>query len=184
MEGESSRGWTHERRTLLQADRFRVAEVAAEFPRGEVVRAIVRHPGAVCIVPMVDRDHVCLICNRRISVARTLLEIPAGTLEQGEAPERTAVRELEEETGYRAARWTPLRRFYPAPGILDEQMHLYLAEELEFVGAAREAAEDIDNQVVTWDEALRLVDHGEIEDGKTLIGLLTVQRLRSRGFLQ
>ena len=70
-------------------------------------REVVVHRGAVALVPMVDRDHVCLVENERYAVGKTLLEVPAGTIDPGESPDQTAARELAEETGYRAGRITP-----------------------------------------------------------------------------
>src|SRR5262249_4479583 len=100
-------------------------------PDGSVIRRdIVQHPGAVAILPLVDDDHVCLLRQRRENVGGVLLEIPAGTLEPSEAPEVAAVRELAEETGYRAGQWRKLCQFYPSPGVLSECTHLFAASEL------------------------------------------------------
>src|SRR5688572_17255715 len=92
-----------------------------KLPNGRsALREIVVHPGAVVIIPMVDDKRVCMVKNRRFAVGKTLLELPAGTLDPGEAPKTTAVRELAEETGYRAKRWRKLAEFYTSPGILTE----------------------------------------------------------------
>ena len=145
---------------------------------GDRTRSVVRHPGAVAIVPMVDQDHVCLIRNFRPSVNRTLIEIPAGTLEPGESVEQTARRELLEETGYKAGYWQPLHALFLSPGILDERMHLFLAEDLHEVGAAREPGEEIENLIVPFHDALQMVYRGEIEDAKTIVGLLLYAQQR------
>lgn len=167
---------------LLVTSRFSVVEVDRRTPDGQIrKRAVVRHAGAVTIVPMVDDDHVCLIRNFRVSVNQTLIELPAGTLEPPEPPEQAADRELREETGYRAGTMRELHGFYLSPGILDERMHLYVATELEAVGAAREPGEEIENLVVSWREAMALVQSREIQDAKTIVGLLLYDRLRSRG---
>lgn len=167
--------------TLLTASRFRVVRVEQTFADGSVhAREVVRHPGAVVVLPLVDDDHVCLIRNFRVSVGQTLLELPAGTLEPGEDPAVTAERELIEETGYRAARIEFLHAFYLSPGILDERMHLYAAHGLTLGDTAREKGEEIENLVVTWDAALQMVDRGEIRDAKSLVGLLMYDRLRRR----
>ena len=166
---------------LLVTSRFSVEEVDRRTPDGQIrKRAIVRHPGAVTVIPMVDDDHVCLIRNFRVSVNRTLIELPAGTLEPPEPPEQAAVRELHEETGYRAGTMRELHGFYLSPGILDERMHLFVATDLEAVGAAREPGEEIENLVVSWREAMALVESREIQDAKTIVGLLLYDRLRSR----
>ena len=165
---------------LLQTSRFSVVELPAlaDSPRGPK-RQVIRHPGAVVIIPMVDSEHVCLIRNYRVSVDRALTELPAGTREPGEAAEVTAVRELAEETGYRAESLTRIGQFLPSPGILDEIMILYLAEGLSEGPPAREAGEQIENMVVPWQQAMAMVMAGEIEDAKTIIGLLLVDRQRS-----
>lgn len=167
-------------RTLLVTSRFRVEEVSQSLAQGGVAtRAIVRHPGAVTIIPMVDSEHVCLIHNFRIAVNQTLIELPAGTLEPNEPPEQTAARELAEETGFRAERLSKLNSFYLSPGIIDERMHLYLAEGLAVVGSAREPGEDIENLIVSWSEAISMVFRGQIQDAKTIVGLLYYERLRN-----
>lgn len=165
--------------TLLTASRFRVVQVTQPTRSGGLrTREIVRHPGAVVLLPLVDEQHVCLIRNHRVSIQQTLIELPAGTLEPGEPPDVTAARELQEETGYVAARLELLHTYYPSPGILDERMYLYVATGLTPGPAHREPGEEIDNLVVTWDEALALIDRGEIHDSKTLVGLLLYQRWR------
>ncbi len=164
---------------LLVTSRFSVEEVERKTAGGQVHRrAVVRHPGAVTILPMVDDQHVCLIRNFRVSVNQTLIELPAGTLEPPEPPEQAAYRELQEETGYKAGAMQELHGFYLSPGILDERMHLFLATELESVGTAREPGEEIENLVVSWDEAMDLVVSRQIQDAKSIVGLLLYDRLR------
>ena len=165
---------------LLITERFRVEQVHQALSDGGTrTRAVVRHPGAVAIIPLVDSDHVCLIRNYRISVEETLVELPAGTLEPPDSPESTAHRELIEETGYRAQQLRELHSFYLSPGILDERMHLFLAEQLDFVGAQREPGEEIENLIVSWAEAIKLVHDGVIQDAKTIVGLLMYDAIRN-----
>jgi ADP-ribose pyrophosphatase len=165
-------------KTLLETPRFKVQEVVRHNDRGQEFRkAVIRHPGAVVILPFVEADAVCLIRNFRISVQRSLLELPAGTLEPGEDPAQAAIRELREETGYRAESWHHLHTFYPSPGVLDERMHLYLARQLTYVGCERQPDEDIENVIVPWSEALRLVRTRQIDDAKTIVGLLLYEQL-------
>ena len=172
---------TSDGKTLLTTKRFRVEEVSQTFPSGEVhQRTVIRHPGAVSIIPMIDADRVCLIRNYRIAVRETLIEIPAGTLEANEPPEKTAERELIEETGYRAERLTRLHSFYLSPGVIDEHMHLFLAEGLTDVGAAREEGEEIENWIVDWEQAIKMVFNGQIKDAKTIIGILYYEQLRNK----
>jgi ADP-ribose pyrophosphatase len=172
---------SHSTRTLLVTSRFRVEEIAQPLPDGgEMKRVVVRHPGAVTIIPMIDADHVCLIRNYRVAVGETLIELPAGTLEPGEPPERTAERELIEETGFRAAQMTKLHSFFLSPGVIDERMHLFLAEGLVAVGTAREPGEQIENLAVPWSQAIEMVLAGDIHDAKTMVGLLYYQRIREK----
>lgn len=170
-----------ETKLLLTTERFRVVEVESAGEGGSGHRrAVIRHPGAVTLIPMVDEDHVCLIRNFRASVSQALIELPAGTLEANEDPAACANRELAEETGFRAENIELLHRFYLSPGILDEQMHLFLATNLTSGSAAREAGEEIENRIVPWREAIGMIDDGEIFDAKTIVGLLYWDRLRSR----
>jgi ADP-ribose pyrophosphatase len=164
---------------LLRAQRFHVQRVCRTTADGHVrEREIVRHPGAVTILPMVGPTHVCLIRNFRVSVDRWLVELPAGTLERGEDPREAAARELAEETGFRAAKLKLLHEFYLSPGILDERMHLYLARDVTPGDAARESGEEIENLITPWDQALLMVHDGTIQDAKTIVGLLYYDRLR------
>jgi ADP-ribose pyrophosphatase len=161
---------------LLTTPRFRVESVSRVSPDGTVrQREVVRHPGAVAILPLVDDRHVCLIRNFRPAVGRTLIELPAGTLEPGEDPAQTALRELQEETGYQAGHLSLLSSFFLSPGILDERMHLFVATKLIPGTPRREPGEEIENLVVPWEEAIAMVHAGRIEDAKTLLGLLLYQ---------
>ena len=141
-------------------------------------RDVIRHPGSVVILPLVDDDTVCLIRNYRIAVWQTLIELPAGTLEIGEDPMVAARRELTEETGYRAAQLRHLCAFYAAPGNMDEEMTLVLATGLTPGPPQREAGEEIENLVVPWSEAIDLVREGQIRDAKTMLGLLYYAKTR------
>lgn len=166
-------------RVLLETRRFRVVQVDQPLADGSTrPREIVRHPGAVTILPLVDDFHVCLIRNYRPAVGQTLIELPAGTLDPGEEPLATARRELTEETGYSAEQWDRLHAFYLSPGILDERMHLFLARGLTVGTAAREPGEQIENLVVPWEEAIAMIDDQRIHDAKTIVGLLYYDRWR------
>lgn len=167
--------------TLLETSRFNVVRCTRRLPNGNLdVREVVRHPGAVTIIPLIDDEHVCLIRNVRTSVDRTLIELPAGTLEAGEDPAETARRELTEETGYTARRFEPLSKFFTSPGVFDEQMHVFVAHDLTPGSKNLDDTEQIENLVVSWDEALALADGGQIEDGKTLAALYAYDRIRRR----
>lgn len=168
--------------TLLQTSRFTVVEVSRIARDGSLrQRAVVRHPGAVTILPLLDDQRVCLIRNYRVSVNQTLIELPAGTLDPEEDPAEAAQRELLEETGYRAASWRHLHSFFLSPGILDERMHLYLATDLTPGPTALELGEEIETLLTPWDEAIRWIYEGQIQDAKTIAALLFYDRLRERG---
>ncbi len=172
---------SNNQRTLLETRRFTVVEQTVTRPDGqEATLQFVKHPGSVAILPLVDDDHVCLIHSRRLTVDKKLVEVPAGTREPDESPLETARRELTEETGYRAARFDELAVFYPSPGITDERIWVFVAQGLTAGDHAREPNEEIENLVVTWSEALNMVERGEIQDGKTILALLTYSRIRSR----
>lgn len=164
-------------RLLLNAKRFRVVEVELAQPDGDIVaRQIIEHPGAVVILPILPDGNICLIRNFRPAAGKTLVELPAGTLEPGEPPRQTAIRELREETGYAASKVTELPGFYTSPGILTERMHVFLATELVEHSPEREAGEDIENFLVSWDEAMAMIERGEIEDAKSVAALLYYDR--------
>jgi ADP-ribose pyrophosphatase len=143
-----------------------------------VEREVILHRGAVALVPMVDHEHVCLVKNQRYSVGKELLEVPAGTVDADEGPDQTAVRELQEETGYRAGRIRRIREWYVSPGFLTERMYLYLCEELEAGPADHQPDERLKTVIVPWREAIAMVDDGRIEDAKTMLALALCNCLR------
>ena len=164
---------------LFQGERFRVVRATHANPDGvERTREVIRHPGAVAILPLLDDGRICLIRNFRVSVGTTLIEIPAGTLEPDEDPDGAARRELIEETGYRPATMQRLTAFYSSPGILDERMYLYLATGIRPGATDLDAEEDIRPLLVTFDEALEMVRDGRIQDAKSLAGLLYYDKFR------
>lgn len=149
------------------------------LPDGQTVkRDIILHPGAVAILPVIDDDNICLLRNHRFIVGEALLEIPAGTLEPGEPPDQASVRELAEETGYQAGRWSKLTVFYPSPGVLDERTHLYVARDLSPGPMNLEPEEKLEPQIVSFADALSWALTGVIRDAKTLIALLWWDRIR------
>lgn len=162
---------------LLKSRIFTVERLSYETPDGnKTERDVVRHPGSVAIIPILDGGQICLIKNRRVTVDETLIEIPAGTMEPPEPPLDCAHRELIEETGFRAGKMELMQTIYPAPGILDEKMHLFVATQLEAGPPAREAYEQIENYVVSIAEAKRMVADGQIMDAKTIVAILLLQQ--------
>lgn len=165
---------------LYRGKKIQLALDRRTLPDGTALeREVILHPGAVVMIPLLDPEHVCLVRNYRFSVEEWLLELPAGTLEPPEPPEVTAVRELAEETGYRAARWRKLTEFYPSPGIMSERMYLYVAEGLTPGPQRLEAGEQIQTQIVAWKDAVAGVFDGRIQDAKTMVGVLLWDHLRN-----
>jgi ADP-ribose diphosphatase len=144
---------------------------------GEQEREIVEHPGAVAIIAVDEEDKVVLVRQLREPARKRLLEIPAGTVDAGEEPLETAKRELAEETGFRGGRWRHAASFWTTPGFCRELMHVFIAEGVEEGERRPEDDEEIELMRVPVTEiADRL---GDLEDAKTLAGLLLY--LRSRG---
>ncbi len=132
------------------------------------------HPGAVCIVARPSADEVILIRQYRHATGGELLEIPAGTLHEGEDPRECAIRELEEETGYRASQIIERARFWTTPGFTDEFMYLYEASGLVKTQINPDEDEVIEVDIVPRREALLMIDDGRIQDAKSILGLLRV----------
>ena len=151
---------------------FRVRVDRLRYGGREIAREVVEHPGSVVILPLLDDRTLLLIRQYRHAVGEELVEAPAGTLEAGESPERCALRELEEETGYRAGRVVKFAEFYLAPGYSSERMHAFVAKELERGESRPEEDENISVIKVSVDEALKMVESGEIRDVKTIASIL------------
>jgi ADP-ribose pyrophosphatase len=135
-------------------------------------REVVHHNGSAVIVPVFDDGTVALVRQYRHPAVRFLLEVPAGTLAKGERPEIGAVRELKEELGLGAARLEKLSEFFVSPGFCEEKMWVYLATELSEGEQALEDDEIIDVVRLPISDALEMITSGEIEDAKTIIGLM------------
>lgn len=164
---------------IFQAKRFFVEEVTETLEDGShLVRNIVRHPGAVLILPLVDDNHVCLIRTYRVAIDAWHLELPAGTLDKSLSPLETAHLELQEETGYRASGMSLIHTFAMSPGILDEKMYFYAASGLTEGNAAREAGERMDNVILSWGQIDTHLRDKKIRDAKTLAALLWYMRYR------
>jgi ADP-ribose pyrophosphatase len=146
---------------------------------GHHEREIVEHPGAVAVVSVDTEGYVALVRQLREPARKRLLELPAGTAEPGEDPLATARRELQEECGLTGGEWRELAAFWTTPGFCRERMHLFAAEDVERGMAS--PADDEELELVRWrieEIGERL---GEIEDAKTLAGLLLYLRTRPRG---
>lgn len=165
-----------ERKIAYRAAKFNVERCAFEAGGTAHVWDLIRHPGAAAILPVLADGRLVLIRNRRIAIGECLLEVPAGTLDDGEPPERCAARELAEETGYRAGKLTPLLACYSSPGIMDERMYGFLATDLTPGPTAHESGEQIEVVQMPLDEALDGIRTGTITDGKTIVTLLYYER--------
>lgn len=152
------------------------------YPRdggGTLMREIIVHPGAVTILPVLVDGSVVMIYNFRHAVDEELLELPAGTLEPGETPTACAARELEEETGYAAARIEPLCEFFTTPGITDERMLVFVATELTKTSQKLQGGEQIRVEIMDPVRLQEMLVGGRIRDGKT-IAVLSTYFLRNR----
>jgi ADP-ribose pyrophosphatase len=148
----------------------------------EAVYDLVHHPGAAAVVPLHADGTVSLLHQFRYALGREIWEIPAGTLEEGEPFLECASRELEEETGYRAAHWTELATFHPSPGFCDEELRVFLAEDLSEGSRGPEADEHLETARVPLTEAIEWIEAGRIVDAKTIVGLLRArERLAAEG---
>jgi ADP-ribose pyrophosphatase len=158
--------------------KIRVAVDTSTTPDGKTIRRdVVLHPGAVVILPILDSDRIVLLRNHRFAIGETLWEVPAGTLEPGEPLQTCAERELAEETGYVAAKWRSLGYLYASPGVMDEKLHLFVAQELTEGTAQPEPDEQLQPVIMRFDEAIRMCLAGEIKDAKTITSLLLWEKM-------
>jgi ADP-ribose pyrophosphatase len=163
--------------TVATGGFLELVDLSVEGPDGDVHhRSVVRHPGAVVVVPIEDdREHVLMVRQYRAAVDGELLEVPAGKRDvDGEEPEATAHRELEEEIGHRARTLVALAEFYNTPGFCDEYTYLYVAVGLVALAQRKtQTAEEHEMQIerVALADVHRMIDAREIVDAKTIIGL-------------
>lgn len=156
---------------VYRSSRLALVEETFASADGPVVRAVIHHPGAVVVLAEPEPGSVLLVRQFRYAIRAWTLEVPAGTRAAGEAPEATARRELAEEAGYAAERLVEVMRFLPAPGVSDEEMILYRAEELTPASASPDHGELVSRELVPRDRLAGLVATGAIRDAKTLLAL-------------
>jgi ADP-ribose pyrophosphatase len=158
----------------LQVDTVRL-------PNGETsTREIVRHPGAVCVLALLD-DKMLVVEQYRKALGRSLVEIPAGKLEPGEDPLEAAKRELEEETGYRCDSLRLVSSFYTSPGFADELLHLYVAENLVKGTVKLDEDEFLECEAISLDQAKAYMADRRIGDAKTMTAVYAWQVYKLTG---
>ena len=166
-------GKTLESRQIYKGKVVDLSVDRVELPNGRVTEMeVIRHQGAAAVVPLTAEGEVLLVRQYRYATGGWLLEVPAGKLEPGEAPDVCAVRETEEEVGYRAARLDPLGWIWTTPGFTDEKIWLYLARDLAPGSQNLEGDEVLSVEKMTLAEAISRVHQGEICDGKSVCALL------------
>lgn len=151
------------------------------LPNGEMAtREIVKHPGAVAVIPLIG-DKMIVVEQYRKPLEKSQVEIPAGKLDAGEEPLKAALRELEEETGYRSENVKLVSSFYTSPGFADEIIHLYIAEDLVKGNANPDEDEFLECEAITLEEAQQYMRDGRISDAKTILAVYAWQLYRLTG---
>jgi ADP-ribose pyrophosphatase len=150
---------------------FRVDEVI--LPNGKhATREYMDHPGAVAVIPFINKDTIVMVRQYRHPVGKVTLEVPAGKIDKGEKPLACVGRELEEETGYRAGKIIKLNSFWPTPAFANEVIHIYAATNLKPTKKNPDEDEFIDAVQVKFADALKMVKNGKVRDSKTVIAIL------------
>ena len=163
---------------LLKTSIFRVTEDHAVDPEGfQIKRAIIQHEGSAVMMPVDEKGRILLVKQYRLPARQYLWELPAGRLDPGETPLKAAKRELGEETGLKAKKWTKLAFFYPSPGFLAENMTIFLAEDLKQGDAKPMEDERIETHWYKPKQIDEMIRAGKIQDGKTMIGYFQWKRL-------
>lgn len=162
---------------LLKTNIFRITEDHAVDPEGfEIKRAIVQHEGSAVMMPIDEKGRILLVKQYRLPARQYLWELPAGRLDEGETAIKAAKRELGEETGLKAKRWTKLVEYFPSPGFLAEKMTLFVAEDLKQGEAKPMEDERIETKWFKPKEVDQMIREGKVLDGKTIIGYLAWKR--------
>jgi ADP-ribose pyrophosphatase len=169
-------------RTVFRGRVILVNVETVRLPNGHVAELeIIHHPGGAAVAAIDAQRRVCLIRQFRHAVGGWIWELPAGKLEPAEPPLETARRELIEEAGSSAQIWESLGSYVSSPGVFDETVHLFLARNLDSVKMAHEAGELIEVHWLDLEEACTRALAGDINDGKTALGLLRARSALARG---
>ena len=168
-----------ETRDVFDGVLLHVRQDTVRLPNGaSSIREVIRHIGAVCVIPVTDRNEVIVERQYRYPVDQIMLEIPAGKLDAPDEDRLSAIqRELREETGYSADEWIPLGDFHPAPAYSDEYITMYLARGLHQGRQALDEDEFLDVYTVPLQELVRDVMDGRISDAKTQVAVLKAARM-------
>ncbi len=160
--------------TLFEGKILTLQHDNVELPNGNSAkREIVRHPGAVAVVPVLPNGDIVMVRQFRYPISKDILEIPAGKLDCGEQPEACALRELEEETGYTGT-IRKLIAIHTTPGFSDELIHLYVAENLHFKQQNLDEDEFVNVEILSRTQLRQLIQSGELSDAKSLVALMMV----------
>lgn len=150
----------------------------AELENGKTaIREVVEHSGGVCVAALDEENCLLMVKQFRYPYGEVLLEIPAGKRERGEEPLECGKRELEEETGYTAGKYTDLGKLYPTPAYVDEVIYMYYAENLSKTRQHLDDDEFLKVERIPFDDALKMVMNGEIRDAKTQVAILKLKEL-------
>ena len=159
--------------TLLKGRAFSIRRDTLKTPDGHETKLdIIEHGGSVIIVPVDKNGNLLFVRQYRHAAGFDLLELPAGTLEEGEDPAECAAREIREETGFAADKIEKIGDFYLAPGYSTEFMHVYLARELRYDPLEADADEFLSVETIPFAEAIQMAERGEMPDAKSLAALL------------
>jgi ADP-ribose pyrophosphatase len=162
---------------VFEGKLLHVKRDTVRLPDGKTAtREYIAHPGAVMIIPRLPDGKLLMERQFRYPLARIFIEFPAGKIDPGEDPAATAARELLEETGYVAERWSHIGTLHPLITYSTERIEIYTADALTFIGAKLDAGEFIEIFSATLEEALAWIDRGEVTDVKTMLGLLLLAR--------
>lgn len=154
---------------------FRVTEDEATDPKSgfKIKRSVVRHAGSSVMMAVDDKKRVLLVRQYRLPAEKYMWELPAGRLDPGEKPIDAAKRELAEETGYTARKWTKLLTFLASPGYVQERMTIFLATDLKAGEAKPMDDEQIETRWFTKKEITEMIRERKLEDAKTMLGFMT-----------